>query len=200
MTQIDHCSFGPASKTARPSYSPRALPHPGHNLGLGRQSRAGALARLGRGLARSCSAVGSHSTVTRRLRGVKTTLGSRWMETLGHLLRPSLSLFAAEHNRPSESEQRPWRRRRPPRRRACSPTGEHAAVERPGRGVPLPSPESQLPGSSSSPAPAKVGPSPFSLLPRPFSLLGLTRGGDGVKIRVRVSLFDSILPIRFSVL
>ena len=45
-----------------------------------------------------------------------------------------------------------------------------------------------------------MGSSPFSLLPRPFSLLGLTRGGDGVKIRVRVSLFDSIRPIRFSVL
>jgi hypothetical protein len=41
---------------------------------------------------------------------------------------------------------------------------------------------------SSSPAPAKVGSFPFSLLPHPFSLLGLTRGGDGVKIRVRVSL------------
>ena len=37
------------AKPARPSYSPRALPHPGRNLGLGRQSRAGALARLGRG-------------------------------------------------------------------------------------------------------------------------------------------------------
>jgi hypothetical protein len=31
--------------------------------------------------------------------------------------------------------ERPWRRRRPSRRRACSPTGEHAAVERPGRGL-----------------------------------------------------------------
>ena len=33
--------------------------------------------------------------------------------------------------------ERPWRRRQPPRRRACSPTGEHAAVERPGRGAPF---------------------------------------------------------------
>ena len=41
---------------------------------------------------------------------------------------------------------------------------------------------------------------PFYLLPRPFFLLGLTRGGDGEKIRVRDLLFDSILPIRFSVL
>ena len=45
-----------------------------------------------------------------------------------------------------------------------------------------------------------MSPPPFYLLPRPFSLLGLTRGGDGVKIRVRVLLFDSIWPIRFSVL
>ena len=37
------------AKPARPSYSPRALPHPGRNLGLGQQSRASALARLGRG-------------------------------------------------------------------------------------------------------------------------------------------------------
>jgi hypothetical protein len=75
MTQIDHYSFGPASKTTQPSYSPRALPHPGRNLGLGRQNRAGALARLGRGSARSCSTIGSHPTVTRRFHGVKTTLG-----------------------------------------------------------------------------------------------------------------------------
>ena len=95
-------SFGPAGKSAQPIYSPRALPHPGRNLGLGRQSRAGALARLGRGSARSSTAVGSHPTVTRRLRGVKTTLGPRRMETLGHLLRSSLSLRSRAQ--PSESE------------------------------------------------------------------------------------------------
>ena len=70
MTQIDHRSFGPASKTARPSYSPRALPHPGRNLGLGRQSRAGALARLDRGLARSFVAIQSDWTAKRSFRAV----------------------------------------------------------------------------------------------------------------------------------
>ena len=96
-------SFGPAGKSAQPIYSPRALPHPGRNLGLGRQNRARALARLGRGSARSSTAVGSHPTVTRRLRGVKTTLGPRRMETLGHLLRPSQSLRSRAQ--PTERER-----------------------------------------------------------------------------------------------
>ena len=67
---------------------------------------------------------------------------------------PVLSLSSQPSTTEREREQRPWRarrwselwrRRRPPRRRACSPTGEHAAVERPGRGAPFPEPSEQLP-------------------------------------------------------
>ena len=47
-----------------------------------------------------------------------------------------LSAAASDRRRASGRWSEPWRRRRPPRRRACSPTGEHAAVERPGRGAP----------------------------------------------------------------
>ena len=147
-------SFGPAGKSAQPIYSPRALPHPGRNLGLGRQSHARALARLGRGSARSSTAVGSHPTVTRRLRGVKTTLGPRRMKTLGHLLRSSLSLRSRAQ--PSESESSdhgelgggaslgavagPLAGARAPQRVSTPPSSGLAAAP------PFPSPASSCPG------------------------------------------------------
>ena len=62
----------------------------------------------------------------------------------------SLSTASTER-RPSNyggGARHPWRRRRPPRRRACSPTGEHAAVERPGHGAPLVESGEQLPPGS----------------------------------------------------
>ena len=181
-------------KPARPS-SPRARrPHPGRNLGLGRQSalpRAPAWAGDGLiNLGCSCRSDGCASILREqnRSRGLHP-------ETLGHLAALLLSLrrspllsravlSSSAHPAATESEtaseravERAWRRRRPPRRRACSPTGEHTAVERPGRGAPRLG--SSSPAStkgwfgSSSPAPAKVGPSPFSLLPRPLLSSGI---------------------------
>ena len=68
------------------------------------------------------------------------------------LLRRSLSsLFSrSSEPQPRAKERRasgPLRCRRPPRRCACSPTGEHAAIERPGRGASL-----AEPGESAPPA------------------------------------------------
>ena len=97
----------------------------------------------------------------------------------------------------TESERRrPWHRRRPPRRRARSPAGERAAIERPGRGDPLAEPGEQR---------ARLGlllprrrrdirravrlvssPFPFSFL-NLVSLFGFNR--LGYEVRVRVSLF-----------
>jgi len=76
---------------------------------------------------------------------------------------PLLSRSGDGHRRAAASEENRselWRRRWPPRRRACSPTGEHAAVERPSRGAFLVEPGAFLAepgriGSVSSPAPAK---------------------------------------------
>jgi len=60
--------FSPAGKTARPTLLARALCFPGRNLGLGRQSRAAAHARLGRSLARSICTVHLNPTATRAFR------------------------------------------------------------------------------------------------------------------------------------
>ena len=136
-------------KLARPS-SPRARrPHPGRNLGLGRQCRAGALARLGRGLAHPISTIRLDPTAERAFRSDKTPTPRAPEETLTSFssalsLSSPHSALSSQRSRsqpPSERarattvERKPWRRRRPPRRRACYPTGEHAAVERPGYGA-----------------------------------------------------------------
>ena len=73
---------------------------------------------------------------------------------------PSLSHSLSRSVRTERAKQwsgQPWRRRRPPCRRARSPAGERTVVERPGRGAPLAEPGEQLPGSAlSSPrAPAR---------------------------------------------
>jgi len=106
--------------------------------------------------ARSSTAVGSHPTVTRRLRGVKTTLGPRRMETLGHLLRSSLSLRSRAQARESESSDHgelgggasfgavagPLAGARAPQRVSTPPSSGLAAA-------PLfPSPASSCPGST----------------------------------------------------
>ena len=69
-----------------------------------------------------------------------------------------------------------WRRRWPSRRRACSPTGEHAAVERPSRGAFLAKPgepflgRARALGSVSPPAPAE----------EPVRFFLFFRGGGGL--------------------
>ena len=127
----------------------------------------------------------------------------RSLLSLPHLFSAQQRPRASEARATTASEravERPWHRRRPPRRRACSPTGEHATVERPGYGAPLAELFFSRAGEGPFRRTARFVPSPFPFFPVPFSLLGLTRGGVGVKIRVRVSLFHSIRPIQLSLL
>ena len=174
-TRLKLYCFGPkTAETARPISFRARRPHLGCNLGLGRQSPARPLARLGRDLAHSISAIHSHPTADRASRSYKSRRRAPVSETLAHsfggflsLLRRSLlslpcSLFSAEQNRARrervvERGGHPWHRRRPPRRRARSPAGERAAVERPGRGDPFAEPGEQQHrfGGLSSPASAK---------------------------------------------
>ena len=102
-------------------------------------------------MAHQISSVRLDPTAERPFRAVKTTAAAGALENPS-AFAPALSLSSSPHSlfslqrsvAATESERRrasgrwsePWRRRRPPRRRACSPTGEHAAVERPGRGAP----------------------------------------------------------------
>jgi len=122
-------------------------------LGLGQQCRTGALARLGRGRPDQAPP----SDRIRRSPGRFARIKKPTPRALGKTLEsfaPVLSLSSQPSTTEREREQRPWRarrwsepwrRRRPPRRRACSPTGEHAAVERPGHGAPFSEPSEQLP-------------------------------------------------------
>ena len=101
----------------------------------------------------------------------------------------------------------PRRRRRPPRRRACSPAGEHAAVERPGRGAPLTEPGEQLPRSALLlPRRRKAGSGGFLLPSLSYSPISFRFGsslirtdvGNRVRVRVRVpTLFFSPSPFGF---
>ena len=142
--------LGPAS-----ARSPR--PHPGRNLGLGRQTAPRARARLGLDLAQRISGVRSDPTDERPFRVDQNPGRGRRPGTLAiSALALSLSFLsrssedsryraaASEESRAS-GDGEPWRRRRHPRRCACSPTGEHTAVERPGHGAPLAEPGEQLP-------------------------------------------------------
>jgi len=134
--------LGPAS-----ARSPR--PHPGRNLGLGRQTAPRARARLGLDLAQRISGVRSDPTDERPFRVDQNPGRGRRPGTLAiSALALSLSFLSrssedSRYRAAASEESRaggPLRRRRPPRRRACSPTGEHAAVERPGRGATLAEP------------------------------------------------------------
>ena len=136
-----------ALKTARPGLPRAHRPHPGRNLGLGRQNAARARARLGRRVGPVNRGRSSQSNGRAAVsRGSKSSLRSAPWKTLAIRLFPSLSprcfsLLSRSgdgHRRAAASEENRselWRRRWPPRRRACSPTGEHAAVERPSRGA-----------------------------------------------------------------
>ena len=135
------------------------------------------------------------------------------LSSLAALSSLYLSAAASDRRRASGRWSEPWRRRRPPRRRACSPTGEHAAVERPGRGAPLTEPGEQLPplGTSSSaptkgcpgssfPMPARVDPSPsLSPFPPPSFRFGSrfplirTEPKEGIRVRVSLIPFFSFL-------
>ena len=161
-------------KPARPA-SPRAhRPHPGRNLGLGRQSaaaRSPAWAKLWSG---HLQPFDQDRRLVRASWEIKTRRGL-CTETLESFRFLRFSLYAlsllsavSTERRPSGRWSEAWRRRRPPHRRACSPTGEHAAVERPGRGALL------LPRRRRVfPTPGEVFPFPLSLspFPSPSSLL-----------------------------
>ena len=89
--------------SARPTPLRGARPHPGRNVGLGRQSAAAARTRLGRETARPLSAVGSHPTVTQPSRPNKKARPATSAETLTPILLLPFSLSVARS--PSESER-----------------------------------------------------------------------------------------------
>ena len=159
-------------KPARPA-SPRARrPHPGRNLGLDRQSRVGALARLGRGRP-------DHLQPFDLIDGSPACFGRSKAAVAGFLRNPSSfssplsfssfslyrrSFLSAAQDREDSKRERARRARRwsvhgavagplagtrAPQRVSTPPSSGLAAAP------PWPSPESQLPGSASSPAPAK---------------------------------------------
>jgi len=159
------------AEPARPGLPRAHRPHPGRNLGLGRQSAARARSRLGLDLAQRITAVRVYPTAERLFRAEQNAAAADALETLGIRLFPSLSprclpLLSRSgdgHRRAAASEENRselWRRRWPPRRRACSPTGEHAAVERPSRGAFLVEPGAFLAEPNEPAPPARL------LLPR----------------------------------
>jgi len=94
-----------------------------------------AAAPLGRAQ-RAASRIGSSSPAPAKVSPPPFYLLPRPFSLLSRSDDSSHRAAASEEGR-AGSHGEPWRRRRPPRRRACSPTGEHAAVERPGRGASL---------------------------------------------------------------
>ena len=145
MTQIDHCTFGPASKTSPTQlFSARAAaPRPQPRPGPAKPHRCARLPgpRVSPIKHRRRIAFDGHPQASRGQNHARAATDGN-----PRSFAPVLSLASQPSTTEREREQRPWRarrwsepwrRRRPPRRRACSPTGEHAAVERPGRGAPL---------------------------------------------------------------
>ena len=123
---------GPAARSSAP-------PRPGRNLGLGREFGLAPFPAWAAALAQLISAAHAERTVGLQYRWIKTSEHRRSLNPSPH----SFS-FSSPHSSPSVSHRatqtdgesvEPWRRRRPPRRRARSPVGERAAVERPGRGA-----------------------------------------------------------------
>ena len=183
---------------------------------MGRQTAPRARARLGLDLAQRISGVRSDPTDERPFREDQNPGRGRRPGTLAiSALALSLSFLSRSSEdsryRAAASEEsragglgEPWRRRRPPRRRMCSPTGEHAAVERPGRGASLAEPGEPAP-------PARL------LLPRrrrfirrtltlthfplsdfEFVLFGFIRmGKTRVRVRVRSCRFDFFAFVSF---
>ena len=132
--------FGPEQRN-RPSRMARAPPRPGRNLGLGREISLAPYPAWAAALAQLISAARADRTVGLQCRWIKTSERRRSLNPSPH----SFS-FSSPHSSPSVSHRatqtdgesvEPWRRHRPPRRRARSPVGERAAVERPSRGAPV---------------------------------------------------------------
>ena len=91
-TRLNLLCFGPKpQKTARPFSFRAHRPHPGRNLGLGRQCPARPRARLGRDLAHSLVAVRLHPTAARAHRRIKTS-ATVAAPLNPSAIRPSLSL------------------------------------------------------------------------------------------------------------
>ena len=130
-----------------PARSPAPRPQPGPGPGI----RPRALSRLGSIRPGATLAVNLDPTAERAFRSDKTLTPRAPEETLTSFssalsLSSPHSALSSQRSRsqpPSERaratmvERKPWRHRRPPRRRALSPAGERAAVERPGRGASL---------------------------------------------------------------
>ena len=92
-----HFSAQRGPRRAEPARSglPRAhRPHPGRNLGLGRQSAARARSRLGLDLAQRISSVRLDPTAERPFRAVKTTAAAGALENPSAFV-PSLSLSSS---------------------------------------------------------------------------------------------------------
>ena len=145
-----------ALKTGSAQLSSRALAAPRLQPGPGPAKCRAPSRPPGPAMARGSMAVGFDRTVTRRLRPDQNQRRAGGLKTLGHSALPlSLSsLFLSSlFSRSSEPQPRakerrasgPLRCRRPPRRCACSPTGEHAAIERPGHGASLAEPGEPAP-------------------------------------------------------
>ena len=109
MTQIDHCTFGPASKTSPAQLFPAraAAPRPQPGPGLAKPRRCARPPGLRS--ARSFAAVRSDRRLARAFREVKTPPQPVHSQTLESFRRSLLSLlrslFSAEHNRVSDESE-----------------------------------------------------------------------------------------------
>jgi hypothetical protein len=99
-------------------------------VGLGRESEHGPRAPAGLSTGWPISAVGWDPTVARRFRDDKKPARNPPVETLSSFPLPFLCLTRSRSGRMAFAGGEEGRRREPPRRRACSPAAEHAAVER----------------------------------------------------------------------
>ena len=150
------CHSSPRTRTARTRPQPRPgpakprycsrPPRPAYGpVDLGRSFRSYGRPRESHDQNRDSS--GSHQTLTSFLSPLSLSLP--FFSTQQAQLRASKG----------GGVRQPWHRRRPPCRHACSQMGEHAAVERPGRGAPLAEPGEQLPPARPFFSRADEGPS-----------------------------------------
>ena len=171
-----HFSFFFHFSPARPSSPKRAtqlaaLARPSSPAALGLASSPSA-AQLARSARSRVSPQRSRISTVRHIRRLsgdftrsKGQLTSTPENPRAHFLSSSPPLSVAAKTAATEESRAsgPLRRRWPPRRRACSPTGEHAAVERPGRGALCPSTRPRV-----DEAAARCG-GEVGLFPFPFS-------------------------------
>ena len=124
----------------RGALSPAPRPQPGPGPGF----RPSSSARLGQKRPepswplisdrRWSAQLGASKTPADRASLSPSFIFTRTLSLFASLLSSSLlSSSPSDHGEAARSQ----RRHRPPRRRACSPAGERAAVERPGRGAPV---------------------------------------------------------------